>query len=231
MHERREAGSPGRHAAGFTGPAAARSRAPRTAALLGVLLLVGCNADGRKKASPADPLFGPPSAAATLGPAAAPQPVNPVNPVNPLAPPQPAVSASPSPASLAGGSPPRYDTEDHLRIPGQTVARAPAGGWQGQDTGSPVQLRGPDGQPVSGPSFAPPVAGSRIGSYEQAQEQLARRGVTWQRLESWGDRGEWQFSCSVPNRQNKFISRTYEARGKDYLSAVRAVLDQIDKEQ
>lgn len=72
--------------------------------------------------------------------------------------------------------------------------------------------------------------GSRVLNYEEAQAALASRGVNWQRLETWGDKGEWKFSCSIPNKKNAFISRNYEARSPDYLSAIRAVMDQIDRE-
>ena len=60
---------------------------------------------------------------------------------------------------------------------------------------------------------------------------LRQRGATFQRLETWGDDGEWKFSCAIPNRQNPAIRRTYEARAGDPMVAVRAVIDQIDKEQ
>jgi hypothetical protein len=59
---------------------------------------------------------------------------------------------------------------------------------------------------------------------------LAARGIIWQRLET-GANGEWKFTCSVPNRQNPRVRRTYEARGTDPVTAVRAALDQIDKDQ
>ncbi len=76
-----------------------------------------------------------------------------------------------------------------------------------------------------------PTGNSQVITYEQAQERLAARGVAWQRLETGGEQGEWKFSCSIPNRQNPNVSRTYEARACDFLTAIRAVLDQIDKEQ
>jgi hypothetical protein len=37
---------------------------------------------------------------------------------------------------------------------------------------------------------------------------LRQRGATFQRLETWGDEGEWKFSCAIPNRQNPAIRRT-----------------------
>ncbi len=70
------------------------------------------------------------------------------------------------------------------------------------------------------------------GSSEDALwNLLAARGVTWYRLETWGDNGQVKYTCSIPNRQNPHIRRTYEALARDRSSALRAVLDQIDREQ
>jgi hypothetical protein len=88
----------------------------------------------------------------------------------------------------------------------------------------------PPAGPVATPGFAL-TGGGRATTYEQAQALLAARGVKVQRLESTGENGEWKFICSVPNRQNPQISRTYEARATDPIAAVRAVLDQLDKDQ
>jgi hypothetical protein len=70
-------------------------------------------------------------------------------------------------------------------------------------------------------------------TYEQLQSMLTARGVTWQRLEKWGDEGDWKFSCSIPNKQSPNVSRHYEAKvaGPNGLAAIRAVLDKIDLEQ
>jgi hypothetical protein len=76
-----------------------------------------------------------------------------------------------------------------------------------------------------------PSGGVSVTSYEQAQAYLHAHGVKGQRLETWGDQGEWKFSCSIPNRQNPYISRNYEGRAADYISAMRAVIEQIQKER
>jgi hypothetical protein len=70
-------------------------------------------------------------------------------------------------------------------------------------------------------------------AYAQAQEMLRAHGVTWQRLETWGEGGEWKFSCSIPNPQNPSIRRNYEFRapGEYGLAAIRAVLEQIERER
>jgi hypothetical protein len=59
---------------------------------------------------------------------------------------------------------------------------------------------------------------------------LQARGVKWRRLETVGERNESQFSCSIPNPQNPYISRTYEARAATDIAAIQAVLDQIDRD-
>jgi hypothetical protein len=60
---------------------------------------------------------------------------------------------------------------------------------------------------------------------------IRSRGATWVRLETWGDEGEWKFSCSIPNPANMHLRRTYEARAGDPVSAVRAVIEQMDSER
>jgi hypothetical protein len=89
--------------------------------------------------------------------------------------------------------------------------------------------------PVAATAPAVTLAGgtSAHDAYAQAQEMLRARGVTWQRLETWGEGGEWKFSCSIPNPQNPSIRRNYEYRapGEYGLAAIRAVLEQIDRER
>jgi hypothetical protein len=82
--------------------------------------------------------------------------------------------------------------------------------------------------PVSSPGSS---RDNRITTYEQAQDLIKSHGVVWQRLEMVAETGEWKYSCSIPNRQNPTIRRTYEARASDSLSAIRAVLEQLDKDQ
>jgi hypothetical protein len=79
---------------------------------------------------------------------------------------------------------------------------------------------------------APGPAGG-TDTYLQLQEMLRVRGVSWQRLEMVGDAGEWTFRCAIPNPQTPNIRRNYQARavGDCGLAAIRAVIDQIDREQ
>lgn len=85
-------------------------------------------------------------------------------------------------------------------------------------------------------ALPPPPSGGQAGvngvtTFEQAKDELKARGAVWQRLEMVGETGEWKYSCSIPNRQNPRIRRTYEAKASEPIAAVRAVLEQIDKEQ
>jgi hypothetical protein len=51
-------------------------------------------------------------------------------------------------------------------------------------------------------------------------------------LETWGDNGEWKFWCRVPKAENPNLGTVYEAKasGENGLAAVRAVLEQIDRD-
>jgi hypothetical protein len=179
-----------------------------------VALLAGCAGDYR---GPGDPLFGGytphPGQAAAL-------------PAGPL-PPLPAPSSTASNAALASIPFRPVDGAHDLRI--GSPGNAPA-----------IPVAGPQSNPQAeftpvGPSSPRPGLGNSDGSklttYDQAQARLSALGVTWQRLETQGTPAEWQFSCSIPNRQNPSIRRTYQAQGHDSLAAIQAVLEQIDREQ
>jgi hypothetical protein len=72
-----------------------------------------------------------------------------------------------------------------------------------------------------------------VDTYGQLHEQLRQRGVTWWRLERVGDTDDYKFECSVPHRDNPNIRRVYEAQAKGGfgVEAIRAVLQQIDRER
>jgi hypothetical protein len=73
---------------------------------------------------------------------------------------------------------------------------------------------------------APPAE----GSFEQLQQLLAARGVTWQQLKSGTARDEWLFVCTIPNPRDKNLERQYEAKavGPFGLAAIRAAIKAID---
>lgn len=181
--------------------------------LLAALLPCGCSSMARDRQAE-DPLLGGFRRASGPGEVA-------------VAAPAPAEASGRTASAAAPGSGPLALRE---QVGGSPAGVQPA--WQppAQPVVQPAsQPRPPEPvfQPVSRAS-ASPVPASR-STYEQIQAQLTARGVKWQRQETWGDTG-WKFSCSVPNKQNPFISRTYEAQAPTYLAAVQAVLEQIDRE-
>jgi hypothetical protein len=214
------------------------------------LMTSGCNTAPRKPQG--DPLFGNVKPQPGLNTADASN--------TSAVPPMPGPTSTGSTAALASVNPRPIDGTHDLRIPDGNVANTnPA--WNGgaggigtappitvptgpaaTSTPSPVALA-PGGQlqqpppgfaPVSrmqSGGAAPGVGSSGNVTYEEAQARLTARGVSWQRLETWGDQGDWKFTCSIPNKQNPYISRTYEAEAHDPLSAVRGVLDQLDHDQ
>jgi hypothetical protein len=188
----------------------------RAPVVLGALLLLLAGCAGQTDTG-ADPLLGARAAApavAPSGPAA--QPAAQVKPL----PPMPAPSALTSNAALAQGGPQPLQGGFDLRIGNNAGGSAP-GTWVGP--------------PSPGPSPVPAQPTSRTNTpgqpttFEEAQRLLAAYGVTWQRLENAD--GVWKFTCSVPKRGSPNVSRTYEAQAKDDIGAIRAALEQIDREQ
>lgn len=158
----------------------------------------------------------------------------------------PFVPSSPTrgttPAALAAGT--GRTTQDLTRDPrldsnATTQPTNTQTGW-GNPTGAPS---GPPDVKLGPPQTAfdsnvqrvqnqgvTPVAGTS-DSYGEMKQALATRGVTWQRSESVGDGKEWRFAVAIPNKQFPTQTRNYEARAASELAAMRAVLDQIDRDQ
>jgi hypothetical protein len=166
-------------------------------------------------------------------------------------PPLPTPSGTLSPAALAGGNVAPLDTRGNIRI-ADTSAPTPSptsdtGGWRGPGTAASVTLRTPEPTadpgtrgstpsvivppPVVAPTVTPVGLAAGRGEYEQLQDMLAKRGVNWQRLETWGTSGEWKFTCMIPNPQNPANHTMYEATaaGRNGMAAVQAVIEQIDR--
>jgi hypothetical protein len=66
-------------------------------------------------------------------------------------------------------------------------------------------------------------------TWDQAKQLLQARGVIWHQLEARD--GQWHFRCSIPDAADPSRSRTFEAIAGDDLSAVRQVLETIDRER
>jgi hypothetical protein len=77
------------------------------------------------------------------------------------------------------------------------------------------------------------VGGPPRDSHAQILEELRARGASRFNLVAVGDTGEWKFSCSVADKPNADMLQRYESRafGEDGLAAMRAVLEQIDRER
>jgi hypothetical protein len=206
-------------------------------------VLSGCATQQRPAAPAVDPLLnGPPLPPPPAARAEAPPPAT----SGPAA--LPAPTSATSPAALAPGTVQPLDPNHDLRIAGGTAQPASSSGsgtWRGQSAPSdvalqrpeptaetpPVQRLQPQPPPVQPAPACAPTAASRVATFEQAQTLLRSFGVTWQRLETGDDPGEWKFSCTIPSRQNPNIHQRYEARANDQIAALRAALEQIEREQ
>ncbi len=214
---------------------------------LALLALTGCEGDGLKQGDPYLGIHGTPAPATSA--AAGGQPAQ---TAAGSVPPLPATHALTSPAALAGGTTPTPVDPRDLRIgtppvvpaslPSGAAARGVAPGSAVLDAPQPVaestsQRLAPvaavgGASPPAATAPAAPPAGTL--TFEQAQQILKQRGVTFQRLETWGDQGQWKFRCSLPIPGSTNMNRTYETDTPlptDPLTAVRAVLDKIEKDQ
>lgn len=208
----------------------------------------GCNLMQRPKApAEGEPLFGE-FHKQTYAPAPPPGKTTSSKSADPGAPPSfsPATSTA-SIGAIAGGDP--MMGSHPLGIPNAVAGQnQQAGAWQGTkltanqpNANLSPGLRAPVvealpaapnavGLPAAGAVAPPPWTNPAAqASYEQLQQQLRARGMTWYRQETW--QGGVKFSCSVPNPINPTFDRTYEATARDYQSALQAVLDQIDRDR
>jgi hypothetical protein len=160
--------------------------------------------------------------------------------------PPPAANSTLSTAALAAGAPRPLDSIRDLRIGASRGTGNDGWAREGLAQTTPnngVQLRAPEPiaetnprrevVTVSNPGAALGGQGTttEVTTFEQAKDQIKARGAVWQRLEIVSENGEWKYSCSIPNRQNPRLRRTYEARASEPVGAIRAVLEQLDKEQ
>jgi hypothetical protein len=157
----------------------------------------------------------------------------------------PAPGSATSNAAVAPGWNHTLDPNRELRI-GDNPAGAGNPGWRGpgdvtlHQPEPSASLAGrsevrplPPAAPATAPAVPvyPPVTARGASPEASLLAQVTSRGAKYQVLQTWGETGEWKFTCAIPNRQNPNIRRTYEARAGDPLSAIQAVLDQIDHEQ
>jgi hypothetical protein len=210
-------------------------------ALCAALVATGCQGLGRSS-SEVDPLFnGPPIPRGTPSQPAPAAPAVSANTGQGTLPPLSAPSSTTSPAALTGGVNPALDLNRDMRIGAGAGGSNPVAPVPVTTAQAGAVLRGVE--PAAEPARAQPAgvtpvpaagvalaSGGRTDTYQQLQELILARGVNWQRLETVGD-GSWKYSCSIPNSQNPATGRHYEAKASTDLGAIRAVLDEIDRQQ
>ncbi len=207
-----------------------------------LLAATGCSdlfhTNTNNAAAPADPLLGSPSVKPlTQIPAPAPAAVS-------VLPPAPTGTAPLSTAALAANTPRPLDSSHDLRIGGPRGSSG-SDAWAGQPPTSPGQAGGAvlqrpemNVEPASRVEAVAPVSPASLpntssapATIEQAQAQLKARGIVYQQSTFINETGQWEFRCALPSRQNPRTRRSYIGTGPDALSAMRAVLEQIDKDQ
>ncbi len=127
----------------------------------------------------------------------------------------------------------------------------PASTVQGGTWGSPPTEAGPRG-PIVVPPPAPghpdvpvQVGPTILASYETAavhqpprpvcldkaeaiQQRLRQLGAVYYMLESWGQEGNYRFVCRIAIDGNPEYTRYFEATGRDGLTAMNNVLQQVE---
>lgn len=177
-----------------------------------------------------DPLLGgppiPKPSATPATPTAAPKNMS-------VVPPLPASNTNTSTAALAGGGFQPLDGRHDLRIGTNRGASAGGDPWRGPGSQTGVILRQPEAvnNTTAVNNNTVQVGGIPKPTYEQAKTKLAARGVLWQRLETSGESGEWKFSCGTPSPRDPNLRRTYEAKAPDPVTAMQAVIEQMDKDR
>lgn len=189
-------------------------------------LLTGCSGGTPPKNGP-DPLIpGPPipkEGATARGAQDKPLPV------------MPAPGGATTNAEIAAGAVPKLDKERDLRIPGD---KDPTDSWRdntsGVSLGTPGPARAGGSLPpvptVGGFTPAGGPTGGAITSVDQGLHALERYGVKGFRLEQQRETGQWRCTCSIPNKDKPTFKQTYDTTAADPLSALRAVVDQVERD-
>jgi hypothetical protein len=213
-----------------------------------LLALTGCQGGyGSKQGDPFMGVHAPPMPASSAGGTAV-SPVGGTQTASNTPPSLPGSFAVPNQAALASGTTQTPDDPRDLRIKTPPLMQVTSSDGTARGAApSNIQVGGPEPMPESTSKTVPtPVASAGIrppngavappppvgiATVEQALQYLKQKGVVWWRLD--GDRGQCKFQCALPNpgSKNKGLNRIYEIKATDSLSAVRAVIDQIEKEQ
>jgi hypothetical protein len=185
------------------------------------LLPVGCAPDDFSSAG--DPLIGgPPVRSPSVAAASAGRGTGAV-----VVPPLPPSSASGTTGALASAPRGTLDPgSDELRI------RAPEGGavtWQGSGgSAAGVVLQPP--QPIAAPTAPVQLASNvTVQTYDQLKAQLRARGVGVISFKTDLASGETTLTCFVPIKGDPSKQQVHTTKAADEVSAMRAVLDQLDR--
>jgi hypothetical protein len=131
------------------------------------------------------------------------------------------------------------DNDDPLLLPPSDAGRSPAALTNDAERNTKREGTPPGGTSRAPEAPAKDVATKEIATtgftaapetYEQLQQQLQARGVTWQQLKTSGGSGEWAFSCAIPDPRERGVERNYvgKAAGAYGLAAIKAALAEID---
>jgi hypothetical protein len=195
-----------------------------------------------------DPLLGPgggtPIATATgsTAPTAA-APTGSLSEVSSLPAPNPRITA----ASLASGADPTptLNTAPRLQIGTPTTTPRPADPWQTAGTAavSPTRSVDPATGQGSGGTLQPPIpvdprstavpVSSTSGQTPILTVQQGLNVLTQKKATTYGPEkinNEYKFLCQLPDPQNPTLIHRYEASAADDVGAVRAVIEQIQRD-
>jgi hypothetical protein len=148
--------------------------------------------------------------------------------------------------ALASGNLTPPDPNADLRIPNAGSGLASRVQAQG---GTGIILSGPqpldDGQgraravtPVPVPAvqgggggFVPASSTAQNTAQADLEARVRGAGATWTRLDSWVDKGQYKYTCRIPDRQNPQNLKVFEATASDPIAAMQVVLDQIQRKR
>ncbi len=152
-------------------------------------------------------------------------------------PPLPSTYSAPGTAPMASGETATPENPRALRMTADAAAPV-TGQAAGAARGAApaVTVGNPEVAPAAATANftktpTPPISGpvANLRTYEEAQQFLQQRHVSWQRLDM--EDGQWKFECGVPNPSNPRMNRHYATSRAfpDPLSAMREVIAQIEK--
>jgi hypothetical protein len=80
------------------------------------------------------------------------------------------------------------------------------------------------------PSGSRIIASTQINTIEEGQQILGSLGVKWSRLEQI-ENGHWQYTCALSGSPNSSQVKQYSAHHPDQIQAMRAVVEQVQRDR